>query len=116
MLSPGLCERNKASPAPALEAWGKAADPISPAAKTSIDLTSLREAFACFSVLQDIVTEGIWFCHLLDRTELSLATGKTDGHAIPIALLRRKDVITELDSLKGQYIYPNLKTTKTTFG
>lgn len=118
MLSPGMCKQNKASPAPALDAWGKAADacPISPAAKTSIDLTSLREAFTCFSVLQDRVTKGICFCHLLDRTELSLATGKTDGHTIPIALHMRKDGVTELDSLKGQHIYPNLKTSKMMFG
>ena len=118
VLSPGMCEQNKASPAPALDAWGKAADasPVSPAAKTSIDLTSLREACACFSVQQDIVTKGIWFCHLLDRTELSLATGKTDGRTIPIALRMRKCSITELDSLKGQHIYPNLKSSKMMFG
>lgn len=113
-----MCKQNKAPPAPAVYAWGKAADasPISPAAKTSIDLTSLREACAYFSVLEDIVTKDIWFCHLLDRTELSLATGKTDGHTIPIALHMRKDGIAELDSLKGQHIYPNLKTSETMFG
>lgn len=95
-------EQNKASAAPALDAWGKAVDtsPISPAAKPSVDLTSLREPCTCFSVLEDIVTKGIWFCHLLDRIELSLATGKTDGHAIPIALHMRGDGVTELDSLK----------------
>lgn len=93
-----MCEQNKASTAPALGAWGKAVDtsPISPAAKTSVDLTSLREACTCFSVLQDIVTKGIWFCHLLDRIELPLATGKTDGHTIPIALHMRGNVVTEL--------------------
>lgn len=113
-----MYKQNKAVPASALHAWGKTANasPISPAAKTSIDLTSLREACACFSVLQDIVTKGIWFCHLLHRTELSLATGKTDGYTIPIALHMRKDSMTELDSLKGQHIYSKLKTSKIMFG
>lgn len=56
-----MCKQNKASPAPALGVWGSAANasPVSPAAETNIDLTSLREAHACFSVLWDIVTKGI---------------------------------------------------------
>lgn len=54
-LGPALWDPNKAAPAPAWAAWGNAADasPISPAAETSVDLTSLREACTCFSALQD---------------------------------------------------------------
>lgn len=119
-LSPAVWDRNKAAPAPASDAWGNAADasPISPAAETSIDLTSLRESCTCFSVLQDVVTESIrvsCLCHLLDRTELSFLSRRQDRRTHHShCTSHEKKGIAKWDSFKGQN-HPNLKSRKMMF-